>query len=306
MRIAVTGAAGFIGSYLCRHLSGAGHKIVGLVRETSNWSAIQPYCERLTYGDHADESVFHELLDGVDCVVHNSVDWSTLKGGYHQRGGLRQHYLGNLVGSLRLLEVSAPRQFIFVSTVGVHHDILPQWNNRPDETHPLRPASTYGAYKAAVEAHLWAETFGRDRNCSAVRPAAVYGIDPKLDRSIGFPIVRQLVTERRFDKSGGGKFVHVDDVCAAVGALIGNAEAAGQAYHLADCYARWSDWAEMAADILKIRPEITVSSPPEPRNQFDKAKTQSLGVQLDRGHAGIRTALEELIAEMAKQGLTKD
>jgi len=74
MRIALTGVSGFIGSNIAKRLVDAGHEVSGLVRETSNWQAIQPYCCRLTYGDHADETVYHDLLEGCDCVVHNSVD----------------------------------------------------------------------------------------------------------------------------------------------------------------------------------------------------------------------------------------
>lgn len=304
MRIALTGVTGFIGSNIARRLVDAGHSVVGLVRETGDWRSVQPYCERLTFGDHADETVFHDFLAGTDCVVHNSVDWSSIKGGFDQRGGFRRHLLNNLVGSIRLLELSAPRQFVFISSIAVHHDMLERWGGRPDEDHPLRPATPYGAYKAAVEAHLWCEHFERDRNTSAVRPCAVYGMDPKLDRTHGYSIVRAIDEDRKYIKKGGGKFVHVDDVTAAVAALVGNPAAAGQAYNLVDCYARWGDWAQMAAEVMAIRPEIDLSSPAEPKNVFDVTKARALpGVGLDRGHAGIRTHLAELIGAMKKTRL---
>lgn len=304
MRVALTGVTGFIGSNIARRLVDAGHSVVGLVRETGDWRSVQPYCERLTFGDHADETVFHDFLSGADCVVHNSVNRAAFDGGYTQRGGYRQHLLSNLLGSIRLLELSNPRQFIFISSIAVHHDMSPRWNGRPDEDHPLRPSHPYGAYKAAVEAHLWAERFDRDRNTSAVRPCMVYGMDPRLDQTIGYSIVRQLDTEREHIRRGGGKFVHVDDVTAAVAALVGNEGAAGQAYNLVDCYARWGDWATLAAEAMQIRPEIDLSSPAEPSNVFDVSKARALpGVGLSRGHAGIRSHLEELIGAMKKSQL---
>ena len=88
-------------------------------------------------------------------------------------------------------------------------------------------------------------------------------------------------------------------------AVLGNKQAADRPYNLADCYARWSDWAKMAAEILKIRPEITVTSPAEPDNTFDKAAAQGLGVRLDRGLDGIARHLEELIVEMSRLGLDR-
>jgi nucleoside-diphosphate-sugar epimerase len=131
-----------------------------------------------------------------------------------------------------------------------------------------------------------------------VRPCAVYGIDPKLDRSHGYAVVKALRETGRYTKPGGGKYVHVDDVATAVAAIVGNPTASGRPFNLVDCYARHADWALMAADLLGIRAEIDTSSPPLPENMFSKRAAQSLGVSLERGHAGIREHLRRLIARM--------
>ena len=120
-------------------------------------------------------------------------------------------------------------------------------------------------------------------------------MDPKLDRTIGFPIVRRIMDGKNFRKQGGGKFVHVDDVAGAVVSIVGNENAAGQAFNLVDCYARWADLAQMAAQLLHADIEIDFSSPAEPRNTFLKDAVQSLGVPMDRGHQGLREHLERLI-----------
>ncbi len=300
MRIAVTGVSGFIGSAIAKTLCDAGHTVTGLVRETSRRDLVEPFVERFVVGDHADETCWADLLDGTDCLVHNSVNWVPLKA---DPTDLAAHLRSNLDASIKLLHASSPRQFTFLSTIAVHHDMMPR-TRAPDgtncitEDHPLRPSSLYGAYKAAIEAHLWAEHFATGRHTSALRPCAVYGIDPLLKRSHGYEVINELRMTARHATPGGGKFVHVDDVAAAVGALVGNAAAAGKPYNLVDCYARHADWALMAAELLGIDAKIETSSPAIPTNSFSKEAVQGLGISLDRGHNGIREHLRQLIQAM--------
>jgi dihydroflavonol-4-reductase len=294
MRVALTGVSGFIGSAVARHLRRAGHTVAGLVRPTGRRDHVEAYVNRFVVGDQADPGVWPQLLEGADCLVHNSVDWAPLRS-----GDMEGHLTSNLAGSLRLLWASAPRQFIFMSTIAVQHDIRPRWAGVIDEDHPLRPMGAYGAYKAAVEAHLWDEHYRNRRHTAALRPCGVYGIDPKLERSIGYTIIDDLRQGKPFRRAGGGKFVHVESVAHAVCAIVGNPEAAGRPYNLADCYARWSDWAAMAAELMGIDADIDSSSPSSSKNVFSKDAARSLGVNLDRGHEGIREHLRELIAAMS-------
>jgi len=294
MHIALTGASGFIGSFTARKAHDAGHTISALVRPTSNREHIAPFVKQFVVGTHDDARIWPELLDGADVVIHNSVDWAPLRSEDHAA-----HFRSNLLASLEFLKASAPRQFVFISTVAVHHDMRPRWQGKIDEDHPLRPSMLYGAYKAAVEAHLWSEHFGSGRHTCAIRPCGVYGIDPALDRSHGYALIEKLKRGEPIDKLGGGKFVHVEDVADAIVATLGNPDAAGKPYNLVDCYARWADWGIMARDLMRLDVEVDTSSPAQPKNIFLKDAVQSLGVKMDRGHEGIRTHIKELIEVMS-------
>lgn len=297
MHIALTGVSGFIGSVIARHLHDAGHKVTGLIRKTSRRDHIEPWVDRFVIGNQDDESCWRKLLKKADCVIHNSLDWQCLTGKFD----LEKHLKTNLMGSIRLLHAAAPRQFIYLSTIAVHHDMRPRWEGKIDEDHPLRPGNLYGACKAAIEAHLWSAHYTSGQSTCAIRPCAVYGIDPRLSRSIGFPIVRSIREGSPFKREGGGKFVHVDDVAALITACVGNPEAAGKAFNMADCYLRWADGAKMIAEILGIEAKIDFSSPEKPKNVFTKDACAALGVPLDRGHEGIRQYLTELIRVMQEQ-----
>ncbi len=291
MRIALTGATGFIGSFIAQQLVAHGHRVTALVRPTSPRDHVAAHVDRFVEGGQDETQAWPAFLEDADVVVHNSYDFAA--------GADTEHHLASdLLGSIRLLHASAPRRFVYMSTIAVHHDMRPRWDGVIDEDHPLRPAALYGAIKASVEAHLWAAHHAEGRAVCALRPCGVYGIDRRLDRSIGYPILERLRHGRRFHRAGGGKFVPVEDVAAAVVAAVENDAAVGRAFNLVDCYARWADWAQLAAEVLNVEADIDFSSPEVPRNRFDVTAARSLGVGLERGHEGIRVHLERLAQRM--------
>ena len=298
MRIALTGATGFIGSHIARRLHKSGHAVVALVRETSDRSPIEACVERFVVGDHADERAWGEMLDGAVGVIHNSLDVRSFRAN-DMHASLRS----NLVGSIELLLASAPLPFVFISTIAVHHDMRPRWGGAIDEDHPLRPSTMYGAYKAAVEAHLWAAHYADGRHTAAIRPCAVYGDDPTGKNIHTRPTFEAIASGEAYTRSGGGKFVHVEDVARATVSALENDAAAGRPFDLVDCYARYADLAQFAAEALGVEAEIDCSSPETPENMFACDAVRALvGDEsfMQRGHDGLRTHFAELAAERAR------
>jgi nucleoside-diphosphate-sugar epimerase len=291
-RIALTGATGFIGRATAATLLHDGWAINALVRP-ERVEALDGLNVHCVHGSMRAGQTHEALLEGADVLVHNAVDWAPLRS-----GDLQTHLDHNLVAGIELFEAAARRglRIVFVSSVSVHHEMLDQWNGHIDDAHPTRPGGLYGALKASLEAHLWSLSTQHGTAFTALRPAAVYGIDPQQTRSIGWPIVECLLRGDAWSRAGGGKFVHIDDVAACIAGAAKGQHEGGRLHHLADCYARWSDWTCMAAECLGLNVDIQHTAPDHPKNMFmvDDVK-ETLGVALNRGHAGIREHIEHLI-----------
>ena len=303
MLVALTGATGFIGSYTAAALRRAGHEVRALVRETSRRDHVAPHVTDWRVGDTSDPQAVAGLVAGVDAVIHNAADWDALE------RSPATHFERNVLASLRLLEAARlanVEQFLFVSSVAVYHEILP--DRALDENHPTWPSSVYGAYKAAVEPHLKAYHVTYGMNTSAWRPAAVYGVDPVLKNSQWYDLVVRARDGGTIDTPAGGKITHVQDVADALALAVGDAAVAGQFYNLVDGYMYWQAAAEFAKQSSGSGATIVDRKGAGPKNHFDTRKAVEFfnrhgnTTAIRRGHEGVRQYVGELLQALQRAG----
>ena len=296
MLVALTGASGFIGSYTAAALKRAGHAVRALVREQSRRDHLAPHVAEWVVGDQSDPQAHAALAAGADAVIHNAADWTAL-----EQSPVR-NFERNVLGSLNLLEaarLAGVEQFVFVSSVAVYHEILP--DRVLDENHPTWPNSTYGAYKAAVEPHLKAYHVEYGMNTSAWRPAAVYGLPPDVREAQWLELVRAAKRGEPISTGKGGKITHVQDVADALTLAVGDESVAGQFYNLVDCYMYWQAAAEYARELSGSSAPIEDKKGAGPKNQFDTRKAVAFfdrhghPTALRRGHGGVREYVRELL-----------
>lgn len=301
MVVALTGASGFIGSYTAAALQRAGHEVRALVRRTSRRDHIENFVSEWTEGDAADPQTMGALVAGVDVVIHDAADWDAL------RRSAVSNFDKNVLGTLRLLESARQAgtgQFIFVSSVAVYHDIPASANGRITEETPAWPSGIYGAYKAAIEPHLKAYHVTHGMNTSSWRPAAVYGVDPSLDRSQWFDLIKSAKQGGTIDTPQGGKITHVQDVADALTLAVGDESVAGQFYNLVDRYLYWQTAAEIAKELAGSSATIIDRKGAGPKNQFDCTKAIALfdrhgnSTALRRGQAGVRDYIGQLLRHL--------
>src|SRR5258706_483166 len=121
MKIALTGATGFLGRYIVRHLAGAGHRLRCWYRPGSDRSGLDDVAAAVEWlpGELGNTAASRQLLGGVDAVVHGAVQWQ----GPRNRGsgghGDADPFFGiNLTGSLQLFQAAfeaGVSRFVFIS-----------------------------------------------------------------------------------------------------------------------------------------------------------------------------------------------
>jgi nucleoside-diphosphate-sugar epimerase len=299
MRIAITGATGFLGRYLVRHLAEQGHQLQCWYRPGSDRSGFNRSAGAIRWlpGVLGDETATHNLVEGADAVVHAAVQWQGPRNrGRGSHGDANVFFGVNLTGSLQLfqeaLAANVPR-FIFISTCAVHEVIL---GDRPlDEAHPLWPTSHYGAHKAALEKFVHSFGLGQGWPICALRPTGIYGLAHPPSTSRWYDLVGQVLRGEPVETPRGGKEVHAADVARAV-ALLLKADAgavAGQAFNCYDLYIAEEHVARLARE-LTGSPSPIAELNRGPKHQIDTKKIRALGMTFG-GEALLRRTVQELI-----------
>ncbi|MDD5731196.1 MAG: NAD(P)-dependent oxidoreductase [Candidatus Omnitrophica bacterium] len=167
MKILVTGATGFIGSYLTQDLLKEKHEVFALVRQTSKTEPLKALGVRLIYGDITDEKSLEQARDhGIEAVFHCAAivkndDWKRL-------------FYTNVIGTENIcklcLELKVDR-LVYLSSVAVvsgHEERL------LCEDLPYSSTNLYGASKIDAEKKV-IEFRKRGLRVAILRPPMVYG-----------------------------------------------------------------------------------------------------------------------------------
>jgi nucleoside-diphosphate-sugar epimerase len=216
MRVAITGASGFVGGAIVRGVTARGDTWNGLTRR-ANAPLAGPGGTWIP-GELADLPSLERLVRDADAIVHAAA-W--VHRDTPDPASRDACFAVNLRGTERVLEAVRKRgvPLVFVSSTSVYGE---SFEDR-DEGGPHQPQNAYGESKRQAE--LAVLEFGRAARSPVVvlRPAMVYGAGApgNIARLAGF--VRRgfapLVAGGRNRKS----LVHADDLTAAVLAALDRA-----------------------------------------------------------------------------------
>ncbi|HVB53793.1 MAG TPA: NAD-dependent epimerase/dehydratase family protein [Candidatus Acidoferrales bacterium] len=224
MRVVVTGGAGFIGSHLTDRLLREGHQ-VAVIDDLSSGRREQVSDQARFY----ELSVASEWIGRVIAKERPEVIFH-LAAQIDVRTSVRDPVHDaevNVLGTVQLLQAAARAgggRFVFVSSGGAVYgdtEVVPT-----PETHPWRPASPYGAAKAAGEAYLSAFATAFGLQTAVLRPGNVYGPrqDPHGEAGVIAIFTGRLLAGQAPVINGDGQqtrdYVFVEDLVEAALRLI--------------------------------------------------------------------------------------
>jgi len=244
MRIAVTGASGFIGGAVATALAARGHAVTGFGRVVDGWAAPS---ERTDYRrwDIAYSPVGESLE--VDVVVHCAAladDWASRAASE----------LINVEGTRNVIASFPGARFVHLSTSSVYDAFAPTVNARESEAPVTRFLAHYSRTKTAAEALF----DGLD--AVILRPHAVYGPG---DTTL-LPRILAGVRGSRLTLPGAARIehtlTHIDNLVDAV-ELAASATVRG-VFNIGDATNVWLD--EMLIELLskKGRADVAIHGIP--------------------------------------------
>lgn len=223
----VTGATGFTGGHLCRHLRAAGYEVTALVRPNRDTAALRELGVRIAEGELGDPESLRRAMRGIDLV-------------YHIAAAFRDASLPdeaffevNVRGTEHIIRAAAAagsvQRFVHCSTIGVHGDT---GRTPATEESPFQAPDVYCQSK--IDGELRARELFAELGLEGVvfRPMGLYGPGDtrflKLFRSI---------SHRRFVMIGSGdvyyQMTYIDDLCRGIMLCGEHPAAAGEVFILA-------------------------------------------------------------------------
>jgi UDP-glucose 4-epimerase len=257
----VTGAAGFIGSHVARHLLLEGHDVVALDDLSGGFRHNVPHGSQFVHGSVTDADLVSQLFarEQFDYVYHLAA---------YAAEGLshfirRYNYTTNLIGSVNLINEAVHhevKRFVFASSIAVYGvNQLPM-----SEGLVPQPEDPYGVAKYAVELDLRAahEMFGLEY--TVFRPHNVYGehqnIADKYRNVIGI-FMNQIMRNEPMTIFGDGSqmraFTYIDDVAPLIARSVSIPRAKCEVFNIgSDTTNTVIELAHVVARAFGVEPEI--------------------------------------------------
>ena len=220
LKILVTGAAGYIGSVLCRQLLAEGHLVRAYDNLLFGGESLLELLPNPNFtfvkADIREVAVLKEALRGMDAVVHLApiVTDPACKKFPEEASEIMDKGSRVLFETARSLGVA---RFVFASTCSNYGQM--EGESLLDENSPMQPQSHYARLKVGFEEYLLAQPSLPTKTC-VLRFATVYGHSPRIrfDLTVNH-FTRDLALDHEllvFGQHQWRPYCHVDDLAQAI------------------------------------------------------------------------------------------
>lgn len=204
----VTGATGFVGRHLIKHLLGAGWRVLAIVRPTSNCSPLADLGENLSLCTH--EGSIDSLIEQFQSIRPSIVfHLASLFLSEHQPKDVESLIQSNLLFGTQLVEAMTQAGVTYLVNTGT------AWQHYQNQDYS--PVNLYAATKQAFEALLEYYIEARGLRVITLKLHDTFGPDDPRPKLIN--LLRRVAAGRdELPMSRGEQLidlVHVDDVVAA-------------------------------------------------------------------------------------------
>lgn len=224
MKALVTGATGFIGSFLAEALLKRGYEVTCITRGTSNLRWIEHLDVKYIACDLTEVDACAGQVSGFDYIFHLA--------GLTKATREEEFFLANAICTANLARIavkrnSGLRRFVYVSSLaaaGPSSDGVPL----KEDCEPT-PVSFYG--KSKLEGEKSVLRLRDEMPVTIVRPSAVYG-----PRDTDFLVIFRLIKKGLFPYCGKGQYsmLYVEDLVEGIILSAEKKQAEGKTFFLSD------------------------------------------------------------------------
>ena len=255
MRYFLTGATGFVGSWVAKQLVEQRAEVVCLVRKTSDRRWLKDLDIEYCLGSLSDPDSLRPGIESADVVLHIA--------GVTKALSPASFYEGNVQATRNILEVvhavnPGLRRFVHVGSQAASGPSLP--GEAKDESAPDTPLTDYG--KSKLEADRVAESFMDRLPVTILRPSTVYG--PRdTDVFEVFKNVKAGVNLKVGSHDPVVSIIHVYDLARGIIAASQHEKAAGEIFNI--CNSAPCVWGDVVNTLKAVMGKRVLNVPiPQP------------------------------------------
>lgn len=281
MRVLVTGASGFIGAYVARHLKRSGHEVIGLVRNGAEPQGVA--CIR-------DDLTRIKVLPRVDVIVHAAATspWPGIS-------PLEVIHDG-IFATARLIELASCEKVIFCSSLSLYGDVR---DAVLDKNTPIIDPDVYGASKFICERAFAESRFPtialRLPGVLGVGAHRIWLVNVAKRLNIGAPVTIYS-PDAPFNNAA-----HVYDIANFVEHLLGEKWTGFHAMPLGAASSMTvHKTVERLARAMKVKPNIEIGEAKKPPFSIDSGAARAWGYKPNSLESIIDLFADNFLSEISK------